>query len=84
MLTAVAVITSLAFIGWLVLLAVKQRPVRAHTLARGLAYITGIYTYAFFLSMDLLQMVKVLVSILLGALLIVFGAYIQRRRQADK
>ena len=84
MLTAVAVITSLAFIVWLIFLAVKQRTVKAHVVARGLAYVTGIYTYAFFLSMDLLQLAKVLVSILLGAMLIVLAAYLQRRRQADK
>ncbi|MFC1962080.1 hypothetical protein ACFLWN_03445 [Chloroflexota bacterium] len=84
MLTAVAVITSLVLIGWLVFLAMKQRPVRAHTVSRGLAYVTGIYTFAFFLSMDLPQLIKVLASILLGALLIVLAAYLQRRRQINR
>ena len=83
MLTAVAVITSLVFIGWLIFRGVKQRLVRAHTITRGLAYVTGVYTFAFFLAMDFPQLVKVLVSILLGALLIVLAAYIQRRRQPE-
>ncbi|MFC1918302.1 hypothetical protein ACFLXH_06610 [Chloroflexota bacterium] len=83
MLTAVAVITSLMLIGWLIFLGVKQRPVKAHTVARALAYVTGVYTFAFFLGMDFPKLVKVLVSILLGALLIVLAAYVQRRRQPE-
>ncbi len=79
MLTAVAVVASLAFVGWLIFRAVKQKPVRAHTVTRGLAYVAGIYTFAFFLSMDIPQLVKILISILLGAALIVLAAYLQRR-----
>ncbi len=81
MLTAVAVLASLAFIGWLIYRAVRQKPIRAHTVTRVLAYVAGIYTFAFFLSMDIPQLVKIVVSILLGAVLIVLAAYIQRRRQ---
>lgn len=84
MLTAAAVLASLIFIGWLIYRAVKQKPVSAHTISRSLAYVTGIYTLAFFLSMDLPQLVKVVVSILLGMVLIVVAAYFQRRRQTDK
>jgi hypothetical protein len=84
MLTAVAVLASLTFIGWLIYRAVKQKPVSAHTISRSLAYVAGIYTLAFFLSMDLPQLVKVVVSILLGMVLIVVAASFQRRRQADK
>jgi len=80
MLTAVAVIASLVLIGWLIFRAVKQKSVRAHTIARGLAYVAGIYTYAYFLTMDIPRLVQVVVSILLGAVLIVLGAYLQRRR----
>ncbi len=83
MLTAVAVWASLAFIGWLIYRVVKQKPVRAHTITRALAYVAGLYTFAFFLSMDILQLVKVVVSILLGMVLIVLAAYLQRR-QASK
>jgi len=83
-LTAVAVLAPLAFFGWLIYRAVKQKPVRAHTVTRVLAYVAGIYTFAFFLSMDIPRLIQVVVSILLGAALIVLGAYLQRRRQSGK
>ncbi len=83
MLTAVAVIASLFFIGWLIYRAIRQKPVGAHTVSRAVAYVTAIYTYAFFLGMDFPQLIKIVVSILLGALLIVLGALLQRR-QAGK
>ena len=84
MLTAVAVIASLAFIGWLIYRAVRQKTVNAHTITRALAYVTGLYTYAFFLSMNIPLLLQVVVSILLGAVLIVLGASLQRRRQTGK
>jgi hypothetical protein len=83
-LTAVAVLASLALIGWLIYRAIKQKPIKAHTIARALAYLTGLYTYAFFLSMKIPLLIQVVVSIMLGAVLIVLGASIQRRRQVDK
>ena len=79
MLTAVAVLASLAFIGWLIFRAVKQKPVKAHTISRGLAYAAGVFTFAFFLSMNIPELVKIVVSILLGMALIVLAAYLQRR-----
>lgn len=84
MLIVVAVLASLVFIGWIIYRAVKQKPIRAHTVTRVLAYVAGIYTFAFFLSMDIPQLVKIMVSILLGAVLIVLAAYLQRRRQQSK
>jgi len=83
-LTAVAVLASLAFIGWLIFRAVKQKPVKAHTIVRALAYVTGLYTFTFFLSMDIPLLIQVVVSIMLGAVLIVLGATLQRRYQGDK
>jgi len=80
----VAVLAVLSFIGWLIYRAVKGRQVKAHHITYGIAVITGIFTYAFFLSMDIPQLIKVLVSILLGMALIVVAAYLQRRRQPDK
>lgn len=82
MLTAVAVLASLALIGWLVFRAVRQKPIRAHTITRALAYLTGLYTFAFFLSMNIPLLIRVVVSILLGAIMIVLGASLQRRRPA--
>ncbi len=84
MLTTVAVLASLAFIGWLIFRAVKQKPVRAHTIVRALAYVTGLYTFTFFLSMSIPLLIQVVVSIMLGAVLIVLGATLQRRYQVDK
>ncbi len=84
MLTAVAVLASLAFIGWLIYRAVKQKPVRAHTITRVLAYVAGVYTFAFFLTMDIPQLIKIVASIFFGAVLIILAAYLQRRRQTGK
>jgi len=84
MLTTVAVLASLAFIGWLIYRAVKGRRIKANTVSYGLACIAGVYTYAFFLSMDIPQLVKVVVSILLGAALIILAAYLQLRRRPSK
>ena len=84
MLIAVAVLASLAFFGWLIYRAIKQKPVRAYMVTRVLAYVAGVYTFAFFLSMDILLLLKVLASILLGAVVIVLAALLQRRRQPGK
>ncbi|MFQ6122900.1 MAG: hypothetical protein ACE5LA_07600 [Dehalococcoidales bacterium] len=81
---AVAVLASLAFIGWLIYRAVKGKPFKAHTITYAVSCVTGVYTYAFFLSMDIPQLVKIVVSILLGMILIVVAAYLQRRRQLGK
>lgn len=81
MLITVAVIASLVFLGWLIYRTVKQKPVKAHTLSRALAYVAGVFTYAYFLSMTVPDLVKIVVSIALGMILIVLGAYLQRRLQ---
>jgi len=81
---AVAVLATLGFIGWLIYRAVRGRQVKAHTITYGIAVVTGIYTFTFFLSMDIPQLIKILVSIILGAILIVIAAYIQRRRQQSQ
>ena len=81
---AVAVLASLAFIGWLIYRAIKGKPFKAHTITYGVAEVAGVYTYAFFLTMDIPQLVKIVVSIILGVILIFVAAYVQRRRQMDK
>ena len=81
MLIAIAVILSLAFIGWLIWWAVKRKPIKAHLVMYGLSWLTGIFTLAFFLTMDIPLIVKVLVCIVLGAALIFLAAWLQRRRQ---
>jgi len=79
MLTAVAVLVSLVFIGWLVFRAVRQKSVKAHFVSYGIAIVAAIFTYAYFLSLDLAQLIKVLVSIVLGIFLIFIAALYQRR-----
>ena len=80
MLAAVAVILSLAFIGWLIWRAAKRRPIKAHMVMYGISCAAGIFTLVFFLSMDIDRMVKILVCIVLGAALIFLAAYLERRR----
>ncbi len=84
MLIAVAVLASLGFIGWLIYRTIKQKPVRAYMVTRVLAYVAGLYTFAFFLSMGIPLLIQVLVSILLGAVVIVLAALLQRRHQQSK
>lgn len=80
MATVVAVLASLAFIGWLIYRAVKAKPIKAHVIAYGVACVAGVFTLAFFLSMNIPQLVKIVVSIFLGIALIVVAAYFQRRQ----
>lgn len=84
MLIAIAVILSLAFIGWIIWLAIRRKSVEAHSAMYGLSCLTGIFTLAFFLSMDISKIIKVLICIILGAVLIFLAAYFQRRRQTGK
>ena len=77
---AVAVIASLVFIGWIIYRAIRGRSLKAHVVTYGLSCIAGAYTFAFFLSMELPQLIKVLVSILLGLALIILAALLQRRK----
>ena len=81
MLIAIAVLLSLAFIGWLIWRAVKKKPIKAHSVMYGLSILAGIYTLAFFLSMDIDLIIRVIVCIVLGIFLIFLAAYLQRRRQ---
>lgn len=80
MMLAIGVILSLAFLGWLIWLAVKKRPIKAYMVMYTLASLTGVFTIAFFLSMNIDQVIKILISIVLGAVLIFLAAYFQRRQ----
>jgi uncharacterized membrane protein AbrB (regulator of aidB expression) len=83
-LVALAIIASLGLIAWLIVRAIKHRSFSAHTVAYALAILAGVFSYAFFLSMDLPQLLKIVVSILMGAALIFLAAYLQLRRRARK
>ncbi len=84
MLIAIAVLLSLVFVGWLAWRAVKKKAIIAHTVMYGLSVLSGIYTLAFFLTMDIELIIKVIVCIVLGICLIVLATYLQRRRQPSK
>jgi len=77
----VAILASLGFIGWVIYRAVKGKPIKAHVISYAVACVTGVFTLAFFLGMDIPQLVKIVASIFLGMVLIVLAAYLQRRRQ---
>lgn len=80
---AIGILLGLAFIGWLIWMAVKRKPIKAYMVMYALSWLTGIFTIAFFLSMDIDRMIKILVSIVLGAIFITLAASMQRR-QANK
>jgi hypothetical protein len=79
MVGAIAVLAFLAFIGWIIFRVVKDKSIKAHFVSYGVAVVTGVFAYAYFLSMDLPQLIKIVVSILLGIILMIFGALYQRR-----
>ncbi len=79
MATVVAVLASLALIGWIIYRAVRVKSVKAHQVSYGVAVVAGVFAYAYFLSMDFPQLIKIVASILLGIILIVIGALLQRR-----
>ena len=76
---AVAVLAVLAFIAWIIVRAVKDKSIKAHFISYGVAVVAGVFTYSYFLTMDFPQLIKVVVSIILG-IIIIFGALYQRRR----
>ena len=83
MLTAIAVLLSLTFIGWLIWWAVKKKPFKTHTIMYLLSTLAGVYTLAFFLGMDIPRIIKVVATIILGVTLIFLAAYLQRKREAS-
>lgn len=76
---AVGIIASLAFIGWLIWRAARKKSIKAYMVMYGLSCIAGVFSFAFFLNMDLPKMGKILVCIILGAALIFVAAWFQRR-----
>ncbi len=84
MLIAIAVLLSLTFVGFLIWWGVRKKPIKAHVLMYLLATLAGIFTLAFFLTMDIETIVKVVTTIILGAVLIFLAAWLQRRRQEGR
>ena len=84
MLTAIGIILSLIFVGWLTWRAAKRKSIKAYMAMYGLACLTGVFTLAFFLSMDINKMVKILICIVLGGVLIYIAARLQQRAKSDQ
>ena len=80
----VAILAALGFIGWVIYRAVKGKPIKAHVISYAVACVTGVFTLAYFLGMDIPQLIKIVVSILLGIALIFVAAWLQRRRQLSR
>ena len=79
MLIALAIILSAGFVGWLIWRAVKGKPIKVHMVMYGLSALAGIYTIAFFMTMDIPTIAKVLAAIVIGGVLIFLAARQQRR-----
>lgn len=81
MLTVSAVILSFGLIIWLAVRGFRGQSVKAHHITYGLAVITAVYTVAFFLSMDIPELFKIVFSIIIGVALIFIASAMQRRRE---
>jgi len=81
MLIALGVILSVVFGVWLGWRAFRKKPINAHLVMYLISGLTGIFTIAFFMTMDIPRIVKVLVAIILGGTLIFWAARQQRRKQ---
>jgi len=79
MVIGLAFLAALVFIGWLIVRAIKSRSIKAHSISYGIAVVAGVFTYGFLMSLDFPQLIKIVASIFLGIILIIFGAIYQRR-----
>ena len=75
-----AVLASLAFIAWIIYRVLKVKSLKAYMVSYGIAVVAGVFTYAYFLSLDMPQLIKIVVSIVLGIMLIIIAALLQRRQ----
>jgi xanthine/uracil permease len=83
MLYFIGIVLSLAFIGWLIWRAARKKVIKAYMAMYGLSCVAGIFTLAFFLSMDISKMIKILACIVFGGVLIYLAARLQQRTKAD-
>jgi hypothetical protein len=79
MVAVAAILAILVFIAWIIYRAVRGRQIKAYMISYGIACVAGVFTYAYFLSIDFPQLIKIVVSIVLGVILILIGALYQRR-----
>jgi len=81
MLIALAIVLSVGFVGWLIWRAVKKKPIKLHMVMYGLSALAGIFSLAFFMTMDIPTIAKVLSAITLGGVLIYLASRRQQRKQ---
>jgi len=81
MLIPLAIVLSVGFVGWLIWRAVKRQPIKLHLVMYGLSALAGIFSLAFFMTMDIPTIAKVLSAITLGGVLISLAARRQQRKQ---
>jgi hypothetical protein len=80
MVIALAVLAAIGFIVWMIVRAVRNKAFKAHFISYGIAIVAAVFTYGYFLNMDIPQFVKIVGSILLGVILIIVAAVYQRRK----
>lgn len=74
----------LAFIGWLIWRVAAKKGIKAYMVLYGLSSMAGIFTLAFFLSMDISKMIKILACIIFGSIFIFIAARLQQRAKASQ
>jgi len=84
MLYFIGTVLVIAFIVWLIRRAAKKKAIKAYMVLYGLSCMAGIFTLAFFLTMDISKMIKILVCIIFGVVLIFLAARLQQRAKANQ
>ena len=82
MVIAIAFLATLAFIGWIIVRAIRSKSIKAHSISYGISVVAGVFTYGYLLSLDFPQLFKIVASIVVGIILIIFGALYQRSKAA--
>jgi hypothetical protein len=85
MVIAGGVIALLVFFGWLIYRVATGKSIKAYAVMYGLSFVSGIFTFAYFLAMEeISSLIKVLASIAMGILFIYIAARVQRKAQSDQ
>ncbi len=79
-LVLVLILAIIGFIIWGVVRAVKNQGIKPHNISYALSIIAAIFTYGYILSLDFSVLIKVVASIFVGIVLIIFGALRERRK----
>jgi len=79
-----AVSLVIVFSSWVIRRFVQGRPLKPHMVMYGLCLGTGIFTIAFFMSMDIPKVAKIVTCIALGVILIFIAASREQRAKTNK